>query len=113
MRRGRPNWNEQDFLGQEVGAFADFLIWGIPHTPRVRGRAVTIYDESEGTCETVRTQGHTDVNAPVHAIWFSGSHYRWVRWTTPETGLAPLLTLHRARTGGPDRVPTIVTDTRA
>ena len=113
VRRGRPNWAEHDFLGQEVGAFADFLIWGIPQTPRLRGRAVAIYNEAEGTCEVVRTQGNTDVNAPVFAVWFSGSHYRWVRWATPEPGLAALLALHQGQDGGPDRVPTIITDTRA
>ena len=94
-----------------MATFADSLIWGIPATRQLRGRAVAIYEESTGACEIFRPQGGTNLNAPVLALWFSGSHYRWVRWAAPGPGLATLLALHQGRADGPDRVPTIITDT--
>ena len=78
-----------------------------------RGSAVAIYEESTGACEIFRPQGGTNLNAPVLALWFSGSHYRWVRWGAPGPGLATRLALHQGRADGPDRVPTIITDTVA
>ena len=49
VREARPDWQEADFLGQEVGAFADFLVWGGPAAPALRGRAIAIYNGAEGT----------------------------------------------------------------
>ena len=36
VRGSRPNWAQEDFLGEEVGAFADFLIWGLQAAPPLR-----------------------------------------------------------------------------
>ena len=68
VRRGRPGWENADLLGQEVGAFADFLIWGAPHARLLRGRAIAVYDAQNGTCEIIRTPGNTGMNTPVIAV---------------------------------------------
>ena len=83
VRRKKPNWADRDFLGQEVGAFADFLLWGMQDTPLLRDRAVAVYDARAGTCEIFRSLAAAASPAPVLALWFSGSHYRWVRWSPP------------------------------
>ena len=84
VRRKKPHWADRDFLGQEVGAFADFLLWGMQDTPLLRDRAVAVYDARTGTCEVFRSPLAAASPAPVLALWFSGAHYRWVRWAAPE-----------------------------
>ena len=112
MRRARPNWATDDFLGEEVGAFSDFLIWGIPHTPALQGRAVAVFDSRTGTCEIFCPNTPAGPRPPVLALWFTGAHYRWVRWAPPGPSLPELLTtmLNEAQHG--HRVPTILTHTQ-
>ena len=115
-RAARPNWAAEDFLGQEVGAFADFLIWGIQASPRLRTRAVAVYHEQDGTCEIFRSPHHADRQSPVLALWFTApaagrlGHYYWLRFRNFHPGLRELLALHRRGVGGGGRVPTITTD---
>ena len=43
VREARPfDWASHDFLGQEVGAFADFLVWGIPASPLLPPKKLTL-----------------------------------------------------------------------
>ena len=111
VRTARPAWQEADFLGQEVGAFADFLIWGEPAVAALRGRAFAIYDCRAGTCEIFRANVHGAGNAEVVALWFTGAHYQWVRWSPPGPTLAELLTFHATEQNGAPLVPTLVTNT--
>ena len=110
MRRKRPNWEDRDFLGQEVGAFADFLLWGMQDTPLLRNRAVAVYDAHTGTCEIFRPLRAAGSTSPVLALWFSGAHYRWVRWSTPEPSLPELLTSHHLPGATRPRVTTVITN---
>ena len=111
VREARPTWQDADFIGQEVGAFADFLIWGLQKAPRLRGRAVAVYDGRTGTCEVFRPAQLANRRDPVLAVWHTGAHYRWVQWTTPDPTLHTLLGLHRAGPANSPRVPTLVTNT--
>ena len=111
VRTARPSWQEADFLGQEVGVFADFLIWGLQHAPRLRGRAVAVYDGRTGTCEVFRPPQLASRRDPILAVWYSGAHYRWVQWGSAPPTLHTLLGLHRAGPAGSPRVPTLVTNT--
>ena len=113
VRTARPDWEEADFLGQEVGAFADFLIWGIPAVPTLRGRAVAVYHATEGTCEVFRPPDPAVAQRPVLALWFHGAHYQWVRWDPgrPPPRLARLLAHHQVGPVQAPAVPTLVTDT--
>ena len=112
VRRARPNWATTDFLGEEVGAFSDFLIWGIPHTSALQERAVAVFDSRTGTCEIFCPNTPAGPRSPVLALWFSGAHYRWVQWAPPGPSLPELLTalLNEAPLG--HRVPTILTHTQ-
>ena len=65
VRADRPDWAEADFLGQEVGAFADFLIWGEPAVGAIRGRAIAVYDQRTGTCEIFRSPSRAAANRAV------------------------------------------------
>ena len=111
VRRNKPNWADRDFLGQEVGAFADFLLWGMQDTPLLRDRAVAVYDARAGTCEIFRSLAAAASPAPVLALWFSGSHYRWVRWSPPAPSLPALLAAHGPPGAAQPRVLTIITNT--
>ena len=116
VRAARPNWAAADFLGQEIGAFADFLIWGLQAAPRLRGRAVAVYNEQDGTCEIFRSPHHANRNSPVIALGYSApgagqlGHYTWIRFDPPNPTLGHVLTTHRRRGGRDSRVPTLVTD---
>jgi hypothetical protein len=107
VRASRPNWAHEDFLGEEVGAFADFLIWGLQAAAALRGRTVAIYDARTGSCEIIRPQTSLNARAPVIALWFSGAHYRWVRWAPPGPRLAQLLARHQSGPAGAPRVITV------
>ena len=108
VRRARPNWTSRDFLGEEIGAFADFLVYGLQATPTLRNRAVAIYDARVGTCEIIRPPTFTP-NRPVIALWFSGAHYRWLKWREPGPTLSDLLVLHEDTQAGRPKVHTLVT----
>ena len=116
VRAARPDWTAQDFLGQEVGAFADFLIWGLQAAPRLRNRAVAVYQADTGTCEVFRSLHHADRSAPIVALWFtapSGSHlghYQWLALGDAGPTIRQLLVQHHRRDGTGPRVPTLVTD---
>ena len=116
VRAACPNWATQNFLGQEVGAFADFLTWGLQSAPRLRGRAVAVYNGQDGTCEIFRSQHHTGRSSPLVELWFSGTgegrlgHYLWPRVGNPSITLGELLTLHRRRGSQGARIPTITTN---
>ena len=107
MRRARPHWAEQDLLGQEVGAFADFLTWGLQAAPLLRDRAVAVYDSRTGGCEVYQPRGRDAATTRVTALWFSGAHYRWVRWREPGPTLAQLLSAHGQTGAGRTRVITV------
>ena len=107
VRRARPNWAERDLLGLEVGAFADFLTWGLQAAPQLRDKAVAVYDARTGGCEIFRPPGRNPHTTPVAALWFSGAHYRWVRWRPPGPSLAQLLTAHAQPATGQTRVITV------
>ena len=107
VRRARPQWEERDLLGQEVGAFADLLTWGLSAAPTLRERAVAVYDARTGGCEVFRPPGRNPDTTPVAALWFSGAHYRWVRWREPGPTLAQLLTAHAQPGPGQPRVLTV------
>jgi len=113
VREARPDWEEADLLGQDSGAFADFLIWGIPACPQLRGRAVAVYNPAQGSCEIFRPPGFGAARRSVLAICHLPGHYVWVRWGRPAG--APRLTelLARHQDGPQDRpaVPTLVTQT--
>lgn len=113
VRDARPNWQEGDFLGQEVGAFADFLIWGIQACPQLQGRAVAIYNPAEGSCEIFRPPGRAVAHRPVRAICYVPGHYLWVRWRRPGRGpiLSELLARHQVGPAVAPAVPTIITHT--
>ncbi len=111
VRNARPDWTNRDFLGEEVGAFADFLVYGLQATPTLRGRAVAIYDGRVATCEIIRPLP-LDLRRPVIALWFSGAHYRWLRWQVPGPTLPDLLDLHAVPLAGRPRVHTLVTQAR-
>jgi len=116
VRAARPDWTAQDFLGQEVGAFADFLIWGLQAAPRLRNRTVAVYQADTGTCEVFRSQHHADRGAPIIALWFDGhsgarlGHYYWLSLGAAAPNIRQLLARHRRREGTRPRVPTLVTD---
>ena len=116
VRAARPQWEAEDVIGQEIGAFADFLIWGLQAAPRLRGRAVAIYHEQHGTCEVFRSPHHASRRSHVVALWYTGpgpgrmGHYTWVRLQPPNATLGQLLTAHRGTGGRGHRVPTLVTD---
>ena len=110
VRRARPAWAEQDFLGQEVGAFADFLTWGIQASPALRGRAVAVYDARTGTCEIFRPPIGLRPDQQVLALWFTGAHYRWLRWHPPGPTFQQLMAHHRHPPSGAPRVITVVTN---
>ena len=65
VRAASPDWAAQDFIGQEVGAFAEFLIWGLQAAPRLRARAVAVYHEQDGACEIFRPEHHAGRNSPL------------------------------------------------
>ena len=111
VRAARPQGAAADFLGQDVGTFADFLIWGIPASPATRGRAVAVYNGAEGTCEILRPQGPDAIQRPVLALWFEQDHYVWVRWGGRRGGprLPVLLQRHRGGPVNAPAVPTLVT----
>ena len=111
VRAARPNWQHQDFLGGEVGAFADFLISGLQPCSKLRGKAVAVYDARVGSCEVYRPPAEVGQRYPVLALWFSGNHYRWVKWKAPGPSLRRLLALHRLGPVGSPRVATLVTTT--
>ena len=116
VRAARPQWAAEDFLGQEVGAFADFLIWGLQAAPRLRGRAVAVYHEQQGTCEIFRSPHHANRRSQVIAIWFTSQgtgrlgHYTWLRLHPSNITLGQVLAIHRGAGGRGHRVPTLVTD---
>ena len=70
VRRDRPHWAEQDLLGQEVGAFADFLTWGLQAAPLLRDRAVAVYDSRTGAAKYTSPGG---AMPPRPASWPYGS----------------------------------------
>ena len=110
VRQARPSWAAQDFLGQEVGAFADFLTWGLQATPPLRGQAVAVYDGRTGTCEIFRPLRGPSAQPPrVIGLWFTGGHYRWLRWRPPGPNLPQLLAYHRRPPTGAPRVITVIT----
>ena len=111
VRAARPGWAALDFLGQEVGAFADFLIWGLPASPLLRGRAVAVYNGPEGSCEIFRSLGPVARQRPVLALWFQDAHYEWLRWGGARGGprLSELLARHRVGPANTPAVPTLVT----
>ena len=117
VRAARPQWEAEDVIGQEIGAFADFLIWGLQAAPRLRGRAVAVYHEQDGTCEIFRSPHHTSSRSHVVAIWYTSGgaghlgHYTWLRYHTSGTTLGQVLTVHRGTRGQGRRVPTLVTNT--
>ena len=108
VRGARPDWTSRDFLGEEIGVFADFLVYGLQATPTLRGRAVAVYDARVATCEIIRPLPFLP-ERPVLALWFSGAHYRWLRWREPGPTLPDLLGLHGALLAGRPRVHTLVT----
>ena len=116
MRAARPHWATEDVIGQEIGAFADFLIWGLQAAPRLRGRAVAVYHEHDRTCEIFRSPHHASRRSHIVALWYSGpglgqlGHYTWLRFHTPDVTLGQVLTTHRRSGGREHRVPTLVTD---
>ena len=116
MRAPRPNWAHHDFLGQEVGAFADFLIWGLQAHPRLRNRAVAVYNGTNGTCEIFRSFHHVDRHAPVIALWFeppageSLGHYQLLQFDPRQPSLLQLARLHRRGPADGPAIPTITTD---
>ena len=113
VREARPDWQHADLIGQEVGAFADFLIWGLPACPRLQGHAVALYNAAQGTCEIFRPPGLEVARRSVRAFCYVPGHYLWVRWG--RAGRAPSLTalLARHQVGPRDApsVPTIITHT--
>ena len=113
VREARPDWQEADFLGQEAGAFADFLIWGLQACPRLQGHAVAMYNSVQGTCEVFRTPGLAEARRSVRAICYVPGHYLWVRWgrTRGAPSLMALLARHRVGPRDAPSVPTIVTQT--
>ena len=116
VRAARPNWSAQDFLGAEVGAFADFLIWGLQAAPRLRARAVAVYHGEDGTCEISRSQHHTGRHSPLIALWFSGpgpghiGHNYWPRFRSPTIALGDILASHRRGRCQNNRITTFVTN---
>ena len=99
-----------------MGAFADFLIWGLQATPRLRGRAVAVYHGHDGTCEIFRSPHHAGRASQALALWYSGpaggglGHYYWLRLRNPSTTLGQVLAANRRGAGRGHRVPTLVTD---
>ena len=81
-------------------------------TPALQDRAVAVFDSRTGTCEIFTPNSPTAPRAPVLAIWFSGAHYRWVRWAPPGPTLPELLTTLLTESPQGHRVPTIVTHTQ-
>ena len=116
VRAARPQWAEEDFIGQEIGAFADFLIWGLQATPRLRGRAVAVYHEQQGTCEIFRSPHHANRRSQIVAIWYTSQgagrlgHYTWLRLHPANITLGQVLAIHREAGGRGQRVQTLVTD---
>ena len=47
-------------------------------------------------------------DTPVIALWFSGAHYRWVRWRAPGPTLAQLLMAHAQPGPGQARILTVI-----
>ena len=116
VREARPGWSDADLLGREVGAFADFLVWGLSSTPLLAGRAVAVYNAPEGSCEIFRPPGAGALSRPVLAICHvpgQAGHYLWVRWggAGGHPRLPRLLGLHRAGPANAPAVPTLVTST--
>jgi hypothetical protein len=105
----RPNWAASDLLGNEVAAFADFLVWGLSSTPHLRNRAVAVYDARAGTCEIIRPSALAQLREPVVGLWFGGAHYRWVRWRAPGPSLEELLAQHTSDPSIAPQVHTLVT----
>jgi len=112
VRRARPHWATEDFLGEEVGAFSDFLIWGIPDTPALQDRSAAVFDSRTGTCEIFSPNSPASPRPPVLALWFSGAHYHWVRWAPPGPSLPELLIALLNESPHGQRVPTILTQTQ-
>ena len=116
VRAARPQWDAEDLIGEEVGAFADFLIWGLQAAPRLRGKAVAVYNEQLGTCEVIRSPHHANRRSVTIAVWYASprpgqlGHYTWLRYASPETTLGQVLVAHRGTRGQGGRVPTLVTD---
>ena len=116
VRAARPQWAAEDVIGQEIGAFADFLIWGLQATPRLRGRAVAVYDEQHGTCEVFRSPHRASRRSHVVALWYAGpgqgrlGHYTCVRFHPADATLGQLLTIHGGAGGRAQRIPTLVTN---
>ena len=110
VRAAQPDFASEDFLGQEVGAFADFLIWGLTAHPRLRRRTVAIYDSTEGSCQIYRSPHHIDRTLPVLALWYTPDHYQWLRFAPPGLRLIPLRALHRQGPANFPRVPDLVMD---
>ena len=116
VRAARPQWAEEDVIGQEIGAFADFLIWGLQATPRLRGRAVAVYHEQHGTCEIFRSPHHASRRSHIIAIWYTSQgagqlgHYTWLRFHLANVTSGQVLAIHRGAGGRGRRIQTLVTD---
>ena len=116
VRAARPQWAEEDFIGQEIGAFADFLIWRLQATPRLRGRAVAVYHEQQGTCEIFRSPHHASRRSQIVAIWYTNQgagrlgHYTWLGLQPASITVGQVLAIHREAGGHGQRVQTLVTD---
>ena len=113
VREARPDWEVADLLGQEVGAFADFLIWGLQACPRLQGHAVALYNSVQGTCEVFRPPGLAVARRSVRAICYIPGHYLWVRWgrNRGAPSLTALLARHQVGPRDAPSVPTIITHT--
>ena len=108
-----PQW--LDPMGPEAGAFADFLVQGLPAVPQLRSQPLAAYDSAERTCEIFRSPIWYNPAAAVIGLWHAHGHYQWLRWGLPAPGpsLAALLAARASPHEGSPRVPTLVVDAGA
>ena len=103
-----PRW--VDPAGPDAGAFADFLVEGLPAVPALRHRPIAVYNAAEGSCVIYRSPQWHEPLAPVLGLLHSGGHYQLLRWGGRGVGptLTDLRNSHNASLHGAPHVPSII-----
>ena len=73
-------WAGNQDRAAELGAYADFLVYGMRAVPQLRTRCVAIFTATTGTMEYFSIPTQLDNTAPVITIWHVPGHYQWLRW---------------------------------